>query len=175
MPAIKKVSDHYYVTSPEVTITGNLTVIGNSASITTTEAELADRIITLNSGETANGVTGQEKVGLQIDRGTAPDARLVFDEADDTWKVSIDAGTSYFPLLTTQSGALTAVVDDTTPELGGNLEIGTNNIERSSVSVSLALNTEAGGGSGVFVTNSLGANQELVTKRKAIVYALILG
>lgn len=175
MPAIKKVSDHYYVTSPEVTITGNLTVIGNSASITTTEAELSDRIITLNNGETANGVTGQEKVGLQVDRGSAPDALLVFDEFDDQWKVSIDAGTSYFPLLTNQSGALTAVVDDTTPELGGDLEIAGFSIERSSVSVSLALNTEAGGGSGVFVTNSLGANQELVTKRKAIVYALILG
>ena len=175
MPAVKKVSDHYYVTSPEVTITGNLTVIGNSASITTTEAELADRIITLNNGETANGVTGQEKVGLQVDRGSAPDAFFVFDEADDTWKVSNDAGATYQNVITTSSQGLQDVVDDTTPELGGDLEIAGFVIERSSVGVSLALNTEAGGGSGVFVTNSLGANQELVTKRKAIVYALILG
>jgi len=173
MPAIKKVSDHYYVTSPEVTITGNLTVIGNSASITTTEAELSDRIITLNNGETANGVTGQEKVGLQVDRGTAPDALLVFDEADDTWKLSNDAGATYQNIITSSTQGLQNVVDDTTPELGGNLEIAGFGIEKSSVNVSMTLNTESGGGSGVYVTNASVTNQELVTKTKAIVYSLI--
>ena len=48
----------------------------------------------------------------RIDRGSANNAQLVFDENDDKFKISTDGGSSYSSLLVVSSG-LTEVVDDT--------------------------------------------------------------
>lgn len=176
MPAVKQVSDHYYITAPEVTITGNLTVAGTQASISSTDSVITDRIIVLNDGETNTGITGQLMSGFEIDRGTLPNARLVFDEADDKFKLTTDGGSTWLFLLTGLSSSgtgLSAVADDTAPELGGNLSITGFSLTDSVSNVTLTFNTVSSGGSGVFVTNDTATNEELVTKRKAIVYSLI--
>ena len=114
------------------TVTGNLTVAGTTTTISTTNTEVADRVIKLNDGESGSGITGRY-AGLEFDRGSANNALLVFDENDDTFKISTDNGSSYTNILTGSGGSgLSNVVDDTTPQLGGNLD--TN--EKSIVTVS---------------------------------------
>tara|TARA_S200000501_G_C20869536_1_gene763562 strand:- start:1040 stop:1675 length:636 start_codon:yes stop_codon:yes gene_type:complete len=113
------------------TVTGNLTVAGTTTTISTTNTEVADRVIKLNDGESGSGVTGRYS-GLEFDRGSANNALLVFDENDDKFKISTDGGSSYSNLLVTSTSGLTEVVDDTTPQLGGNID--TN--EKSIVTVS---------------------------------------
>jgi hypothetical protein len=69
-------------TGPEigrVLITGDLYVDGNTTSINTTNLEIEDNIIRLNVGDTGPGIT-QLVSGLEIERGSKPDVRLIFDE-----------------------------------------------------------------------------------------------
>lgn len=66
-----------------VLITGDLTVLGNTTSIQTANVEIEDKIILLNRGEVGAGISpgGAGSSGIQISRGSRPDAFLVFDEA----------------------------------------------------------------------------------------------
>ena len=98
----------------DASITGNLTVNGTTTTITTTETAIKDRQIVLNDGETGAGVTGRYS-GLEIERGSTVNALLVFDETTDTFVISTDGGSSY--------GSITQVVDDVTPQLGGDLDV----------------------------------------------------
>jgi hypothetical protein len=81
-----------------VIITGNLTVTGTQTTVNTTDTNLEDNVIVLNSGETGDGVT-LGVAGLSVDRGT-PDgstlndtANFTFNEADDAWEATL--GSSY--------------------------------------------------------------------------------
>jgi len=189
------------IVSADTQITGNLTVIGTTTTITTTDTAIKDRVIVLNNGELGSGVTGRYS-GFEVDRGTANNAFLVFDENDDTFKISTDGGGSY---ATITSGGITNIVADTTPQLGGNLDVNGNSIVSvSNGDVVIAPNgsgnfrisspirlddegsapssvtgatllyaaTAGGGGSGIFFVDS-STSDELVSKSKAIVYGLI--
>ena len=65
--------------SGEVVFTGNYTVAGTQTNINSEELNIADNIITVNSGETGSGVTLNES-GIRIDRGSKVDATMVFNE-----------------------------------------------------------------------------------------------
>lgn len=114
----------------DLAVTGNLNVTGTQTVFNTVTTDIQDRQITLNEGESAAGVTGVYS-GLQIDRGSLPDAWLVFDESVDAFRVSFDNGSSFSTLLTSAGGGLTNVVEDTTPQLGGDLDINGKNIVSS--------------------------------------------
>lgn len=62
-----------------VVVTGNLQVQGTTTTVESADLNVEDNIITLNSGEDGSGVT-LDRSGIQIDRGLAVDAQLVFDE-----------------------------------------------------------------------------------------------
>jgi len=111
----------------ELTVTGNLTITGTTNSVETTNTRIKDRIITYNDGESAAGVTGQY-AGIEIDRGSVANTLFVFDESDDKWKISTDGGSSYTRQMVTSTNGLTEVVEDTTPQLGGDLDINGKNI-----------------------------------------------
>ncbi len=66
----------------EVRVTGNLVIEGTTTTVNSTNLEIEDNILTLNRGETSNGV-GEGTAGIQIDRGTASDgdAQILFDES----------------------------------------------------------------------------------------------
>jgi hypothetical protein len=70
-----------------VEVIGNLIVTGDTTSVTSTNLEIVDRILTLNKDEAGPGVT-QRFSGIEIDRGSLPDSSLagkaafVFDEQD---------------------------------------------------------------------------------------------
>jgi hypothetical protein len=80
------------INAPSTTITSNLTVNGNIAVNGTTftvnaqTVEVKDNIIVLNSGQVGSGVTAGT-AGISIDRGDALDYQLLFDEADDKFKM----------------------------------------------------------------------------------------
>ena len=103
------------------TVTGNLTVVGTTTTVSSTDTSIKDRVITLNDGESGAGITGRYS-GLEFDRGSVDNAFLVFDENDDSLKFSTNNGSTYTGLLTGSPG-ITAVVDDTSPQLGGNLDV----------------------------------------------------
>ena len=69
-------------TNPSITgrvvVRGNLVVEGNTTTVESTNTTIADNTITLNEGETAAGITLNES-GLEIDRGTLDNVRLVYD------------------------------------------------------------------------------------------------
>lgn len=67
-----------------VYVTGNLFVLGNSLSLSTDNLNIKDNIIKLNDGETGAGVTLIYS-GIEVDRGSEPNAAIVFDETDNSW------------------------------------------------------------------------------------------
>lgn len=111
----------------DTTVGGNLTITGTTTTISATNTEIKDRVIVLNDGESGAGVTGRYS-GLEIDRGSSNNALIVFDENDDTFKVSTDNGSTFDSILTGVGAGLTAVVQDTSPQLGGDLDINSFNI-----------------------------------------------
>lgn len=65
--------------SGQVVITGDLIVEGETTTVNTANLLLEDNIILLNKGETSAGISLGTS-GIQIDRGTLPDAQILFDE-----------------------------------------------------------------------------------------------
>jgi hypothetical protein len=116
-----------FIVLSDTQITGNLTVNGTQTTISTTNSTIKDRQIVLNDGESGAGVTGQY-AGIEIERGSVANTWLVFDENDDNWKISYDDGATFPDLVVTSNTGLTVVVDDTSPELGGDLDINGFNI-----------------------------------------------
>ena len=110
-------------------ISGNLTVSGTSTTITTTNTFVTDEVLTLNSGETANGVSGGV-AGFEVDRGVDGGgsdntiARFVFDESDDKFKTQMETGSgsgSYGA-----AGIVASSVEGTTGTFSGDLTVDTN-------------------------------------------------
>ena len=190
------------IVSADTQITGNLTVVGTTTTITTTDTAIKDRVIVLNNGELGSGVTGRYS-GFEVERGSTNNAFLVFDENDDTFKISTDGGGSYAAIT---SGGISNIVEDTTPQLGGNLDVNGKNIvsastnqdiqlvpsgtgrvtvsspiklndlsstPSSATSATLMYAATAGGGGSGIFFVDGSTNDELVSKSKAIVYGLI--
>lgn len=63
-----------------VRVDGDLTVLGTTTTIESQDLIIVDNTITLNSGEEGNGVS-QGSSGILIDRGSATNAGLFFDES----------------------------------------------------------------------------------------------
>ena len=76
-----------------VIVTGNLTVQGETTYLSTTDSEITDNTILLNAGEVGNGISREGGTsGLQIERGTLPDAKWLFVE-DITYEDPSNEGT----------------------------------------------------------------------------------
>jgi hypothetical protein len=202
--AITKLSSASYVIHPlngdpiildatEVRITGNLVTLGTETSIETTNTEIFDNIVRLNAGVTG---TPSLNAGLEVERGSSTDVQLRWNESTDKWQFTNDGSTYYDIGAAPVVGYLENVVEDTTPQLGGNLDVNGQTILAASGNIPLLGNiqinnalgvpsavsgtttiysaTPGSAGSGLFVQNSVSAEQELVTKAKAIVFSLIL-
>ena len=182
-----------------VVIPGNLTVLGATTSITTENTAIKDKIIVLNDGEADWGVGGNASPGtsgITVDRGLAADVSLRWNESSDLWELTTD-GSNYSTILTgTGPGVgLTAVVEDLNPVLGGNLNtdgktlyantnvILTGNLQLNNTVIApgavtnstvVYAQTPDAGQAGVYVVNQSSVNEELVTKRRAFGFSLIL-
>lgn len=183
MAAVKKLNTSYTLDTTDVYVTGNLHVSGVYDTTTVTNTNVEDRDIVLNVGETGAGVGGASPStsGLYVDRGSLANVALRWNESSDVWELTTD-GSSYNTILTSGGGGLTAVVDDLSPQLGGNLETNGFHIQFDNTLVTptavpnavlIGAGAPASAGSGLFIINSNGYD-ELVTKTKAIVFSLIL-
>jgi len=74
-----------------VTIAGNLTVNGTTTTVNSNTVDIGDNIILLNSDETG---TPSQNAGLEVERGTATNVYLRWNETTDLWQVSDNAGTA---------------------------------------------------------------------------------
>lgn len=81
----------------EVLVTGNLRVEGDYVTVNVTNLDVEDNIITVNNGETGNGVT-EGYAGIQVDRGFSSDSTrnafptFWYDESAGTWEIVTTAG-----------------------------------------------------------------------------------
>lgn len=189
-------SSNITLDSETVRVLGNLIVLGNTATVSTTNTDIKDNVLRLNVGEAGAGIT-QGFSGIAIDRGSLANVSLIFNEDVDKWQITTDGTTfSNIQAFTGNTSGLTAVSDDTSPTLGGNLNTGLYSILSTNTYVKFAGNLQlayspavpasvanttvvyaaspAAGTSGVYVVNGVSANEELVTKKRAFGYSLIL-
>lgn len=133
-------TDNVVITTHTVTVNGNLTVTGTTTSVETTNTEIADAVITLNKGEPGSGVTGTYS-GIEVDRGSANDVAIRWNETSDIWELTTD-GVTYTEITTSSGAGISDIVADTTPQLGGDLDLNGHSITtaRSNESIVLAPN-----------------------------------
>ena len=187
MAAVKRFNTTYTLDTTDVYLTGNLHVLGVYDTTNVTNTNVQDKDITLNVGEAGWGVGGNAAPGqssIIIDRGLQANVALRWNEIYDNWEITTD-GITYANIATSVSSGITAVVQDTSPRLGGNLVTNGFNVQFQSLltanpptavgsNVILYADTVGSAGSGLFVVNSGTASDELVTKSKAIVFSIIL-
>jgi hypothetical protein len=78
----------------DVSVTGNLTIIGQTIYANTTTALIADNIITLNAAINQASAPTVD-AGFEIDRGSSANVSLLWNETSDKWTFTND-GTNYF-------------------------------------------------------------------------------
>lgn len=130
-------------------ISGNLTVSGTSTTVSTTNTFVTDAVLTLNSGESGNGVTGGVG-GFEVDRGENsgvdnPLARFVFDESDDKWKVQLETGSGSGSYAA--AGLVASTIEGTTGTFSGDVAVDTDtlfvDVSTERVGINVASPTEA--------------------------------
>jgi hypothetical protein len=197
MAAVKRLNTSYTIDSTDVIITGNLTVNGTQTAIESTNTVLKDRIIVLNHGETGAGVTLDDS-GIEVARGVLPNVALIWHEPTSTWAFTnsnIANAASYLAIVGSSTG-LTHVIDDVAPVLGANLNTSSYTISSNVGNVKFAGNLqlkyttipavattgtivvnaaeEGAGRTGLYVTGDASTNEELITKKRAFAFSLIL-
>ena len=194
MAIVKNINSTYTITGGDVVITGNLTVNGAQTAIETTNTIMKDNIIFLNDGETGAGVT-LGTAGIAVNRGISPNVAIRWNEANGgTWQTANAIGT--YANIASSSTGLTHVIDDVAPALGGNLNTNSYTISSNVGNVKFEGNVqlkyttipatattgaivvnaaeEGAGQTGLYVTGDLSVNQELITKKRAFAFSLIL-
>ena len=201
MSIVKYINAPWTITGNDVIITGNLTVSGTQTALETINTTTTNKLLTLNDGETGTGVgpaaTGQS--GFKVDRGLASNVALVWNEPTQSWQIQLPAGNFANILYATgpANSVLNAVINDPAPVLGGNLntnqytissnvgninflgnlQIDNTNTVPSTVVTNATLlyaATPGAGTSGLYVLNGQAANQELITKTRAVGFSILL-
>lgn len=183
----------------ELVILGNLVTVGNTSSVTKTDTDITDNIITLNKGEAGAGIT-LGNAGITIDRGTSPDVTLRFNEYYQKWQITNDGSTYGNIGAFIGTGFISAIIEDPNPTLGGNLDVNGRTIKTANViyphvnlegnlqlgysttipsspvaNTSIVYTTTPGAGTtGIYVVNQNVIGQELITKQRAIAYSIFL-
>jgi hypothetical protein len=82
--------------SGDVSVTGNLTIIGQTIYANTTTALIADNVLTLNAAiNQASSPT--VNAGVEVDRGSSANVSLLWNETSDKWTFTND-GTTYYDI-----------------------------------------------------------------------------
>lgn len=177
-----------------VYIEGNLAVSGNSTSISTTDTNILDNTIVLNYGEVGAGVT-KGNAGIVVARGSQPNVGIRYNESIASWEIT-NNGTDYkFLLAGNVAAGLTTLFEDKTPVLGGNvntngysfnantnvifganLQLNNTTVVPSAINGATILHAGSigAGQSGLFVVNQSSADEELITKRRAVGFSILL-
>lgn len=94
----------------DLTVGGNLNVTGVVNAVNTTQINIQDNKVNLNSQFTGSPVAD---AGIRVERGTSSDVELLWDETNDNWTLTND-GTNYHSITrkyttTVGNGALTQI------------------------------------------------------------------
>lgn len=82
-------TDQYYLSvTGDMRVIGDLTVDGSVTYINSVNLNVSDNIITINYGETGDGVT-RTNAGLIIDRGSSTNYFFGFNETTDTFRIGM--------------------------------------------------------------------------------------
>jgi hypothetical protein len=185
--------DNVEITTHTVKVFGNLDVQGNITYIDTTELDITDPFITL----AANNTGLYSNVGILAQKSSGPNtyASLRWNTTSGTWQVSPDNSTfvniATGNVATTPGGANTNIQFNNVGSFGGNVNysfdvanaqvtlqghqvFGNIATAPSAVANSVAVyhNITGSGGTGLYV-KSPSVQDELVSKSKAIVFAII--
>ena len=175
-----------YVNTRNFTIDGNLVVTHSIANVDAINNYVYENFITLEAGQPDGPIID---AGLYIDRGDPNlPAGLRWHEELQQWEVNDTTGWSVF--------GRTVVYQDKTPKLGGNLDVNGYSIwgNNGNVNIDSAIRVHqitsdepatagystiyakavSDGNTGLFVSNQKNVGEELITKKKAFLYSLIL-
>jgi hypothetical protein len=176
--------------SPLIVIEGDLdirgtAVAGSLTSIETTNTVVQDNIITLNGGAVGTPLNTLTS-GIEVDRGNRPRVGIRWNEGLARWEFTND-NIIWYAFL--EGPYLKHVVEDLSPQLGGDLDTFGRSIMFTRLTgtqipvndpnfISVYGAPVGGGGTGLkfvgFSTRSgTYLRDELVSRKKAIVYALI--
>jgi hypothetical protein len=112
----------------EVVITGNLRVQGDYTEIQVSNLAIEDNFITLNRGETGNGIT-ETYAGIEIDRGFGDDSTVNprpafwFNETTSSWEIVTQIGAT--PVFENSSLRVTKILTNSVTDTGDLTLIGT--------------------------------------------------
>ena len=90
------------------TITGNLTVEGTTTTVDSTTVAIGDNILVLNKDEAG---TPSANAGLEVERGTATNVSLLWNETNDNWTVSDGSATSVLLTAANFNSVYTGTID----------------------------------------------------------------
>lgn len=169
------VTGNVTITTNILYVDGNLTIGGNSTSVTRTELNIIDPVLTLNKGETGSGVTLITS-GFSVDRGTLPTVGIQWNELNSQWALTSD-GTIYEYIASSITGtAIANVYADPSPAISSNLDLRNRTIFDSTLgtSANIKIGTPDSGNSGVYIGNGNLLNQELINKTKLLIYQNLL-
>lgn len=151
----------------DVVITGNLTINGDTTTVSTTNLDVEDRIIML-----ADGVSGSPSadVGLLFNRGNQGNAAFFYDESGKTFKLSDTkdpkSNTSLSPV--TASNLSVGIVDAATLKYDG-LSVHTSISDNATVAAAASAAVEArrvaniAGAVSTVTTSDLTADRVMIT------------
>jgi hypothetical protein len=185
------------LSTDNVYVVGNLYIQGNTTTVASNNLTITDNVIVLNQGQPGAGIT-KGNAGIMIDRGQQPYAQLQFTQAGgNVWQITSNAAAGWANILTT--GATFSLVDDINPVLGGSLNVngktiyanvaantyvtiqGVISIINANITPNINsgttvfyANTAGAGTAGLYVVNDQATNEELVTKRRAFGFSLLL-
>ena len=165
-------TDKININTSAVVIAGNLVVSGTQTTVSSVNTSIWDNIITLNGG-TSPSQTPTQNAGLEVDRGIHSNVQLIWNETVTAWQITNDGAT--YSNIASAGNSLANVYQDPAPRISANLNITGKQIFDSTAGVSFYAGTPNSGKSGVYVDNTIGTQQELVTKSAAIAYIIIFG
>jgi cytoskeletal protein CcmA (bactofilin family) len=90
------------------TITGNLTVEGTTTTVDSTTVAIGDNIMVLNKDEAG---TPSANAGIEVERGTATNVSLLWNETNDNWTVSDGSATSVLLTAANFNSVYTGTID----------------------------------------------------------------
>ena len=196
---IKSLNGNVYIDAQSgngvTTITGNLVVIGKQTNIGSIQTIVSDNIITL----CANVTSGQPVLdaGIEVRRGDEPNASLFWTEQYKRWRVNDGSlvanvmirveddpdphlggplNVNNFPIYShpdkniviwpgSRVGKSTAGIE---------IKITDKTMTPAANAIVVSAMVPSNGKTGLYVTNDVSNNEELITKRKSVVYSLVL-
>ena len=135
--------------SGTVVIKGDLIVDGTTTTINSTNVDISDSILTLNSNLASN-VAASLDAGFIVNRGSNSDVSFLWDETNNRWTIGSEtfvAGT----VIADVTGNVTGNVSGSSGSCTGNAETVTNGVYTTSSVTDLNDVTSAGSGS--IITN----------------------